>query len=196
MRNPDVCNIEFINKYLGTGHQVKHFKSPRYNKIKNRIFMALLYSFDTKTIDIANYSRCNIRSIQKYIYNGKIPCMVTTKKILFYFNISYDSLFGPHSCVYPMRIKTLQEAQNQKYNEINNTVPIGNKLLFGLLYVYQLRAQNVADEIGINLKTMQRILYTDKDPSDKIKKDLSELFLIPVNVLFNYDYRSRNNIKK
>jgi DNA-binding XRE family transcriptional regulator len=120
-----------------------------------------------------------------------MPRKLISKKICFYFNISEQDLFGPHATIKPLNIKALQPGPNEKYSEINNTVAIGNRLLFGLMYAGQLKSQAVADSIGINLKTMQRILYTNKDPSDEIKKDLSELFCIPIRILFNTEYRCR-----
>ena len=190
MGNPNI-NMEFVNKYLCRGSTGPFFNSPRNYKINNRILAALCYAFDTKHVELAAYSGCSIRSIQRYIYQDQMPRKLTAKKMCFYFNISEQDLFGPHATIKPLTIKALQTGPNEKYSEINNTVAIGNRLLFGLMYAAQLKAQAVADSIGINLKTMQRILYTDKDPSDQIKNDLSNLFCIPVRILFNNKYRSR-----
>jgi hypothetical protein len=191
----DHVTNEDVMKNLCHGIVVNRFKSPATTHIKNKILAALCYAYDTKLAELAIYSGCSHRSMQRYIYNAKVPSPLIAKKMAFYFNISVYDLFGPYSRAISHRLRKVlrEEKLVHKFSEKMNNVNIGNYLLFGLVYVYQLNSQTIADELGVSIKTIQRILYTDMNVSKPCKKSISKLFCIPEKLLFENDFRSRKN---
>lgn len=182
---------EYIAKNLCKG-SIKNFRKPEILKIHNKFILALLYAFDSKTTDLAEYCNVTQKTIDTWIYKGAYPRYVSRQKICFYFNMPEEILFGSYARSYAAGIRHIKSIQGDRVSiRGNKAANIKKPLLYGLIWVYQIRLIILANEIGINQKMLQRILYTDKQPNEFIKNRLEEIFCIPKEILFMEELRTR-----
>jgi len=178
----------------------KVFREPKFRDTKtltvyNNFILALLYAFDYKTIELANYCGVSHASVEHWIYGidgrGVYPKPVSRKKLAFYFNTSEDLLFGSYATTYSKGVRKVQREQAERLRfTANNHKVIDKPLLYGLIWVYRLSTKTLAEELGVKHYMISRILYTDYEPRLNIKVRFEELFDIPHRVLFMKDFRA------
>lgn len=188
---------EFIEKNLCRGIEGARFVDSDKIKIGNRFMIALLYAFDSKLSELAEYVGCNIKQVERWCYGKTIPKHVNMKKVTFYFNVEEEVLFGEYAYRYPYKVKHLKKNQepNVKFRS-NKSANIKKPLLYGLLWLYKLKPITIAEYLEIGVKDFRKILYTDELPNDNIKNKLSFLFSVPQEILFADTFRTRTAEKR
>jgi transcriptional regulator with XRE-family HTH domain len=171
------------------------FRDTKNLMVHNKFILALLYAFDYKTIELANYCGVSHTTIENWIYGkegrGVYPNPVNRKKLIFYFGVDEEFLFGSYSKAHSRGIRRVQREQS-KYLRLtaNNHNHIDKPLLYGLIWVYRLSTKTMGEELGLKHYLMSKILYTEYEPKLNIKVRFEELFDIPHRILFNKSYRA------
>lgn len=176
------------------------FRLPKFRDTKtltvhNNFMLALLYAFDYKTIELAQYCGVSHASVEHWIYGkdgrGVYPKPISRKKLAFYFNISEDLLFGSYATTYSRGVRDVQRAQGKRLRMTgNNSKPIDKPLLYGLIWVHRLSTKTLGEILGLRPYLISKILYTEYEPKLNIKVRFEELFDIPHRILFNKDFRA------
>lgn len=172
----------------------KIFREPKFRdtktlKVHNNFILALLYAFDYKTIELAQYCGVCHASVEHWIYGqegrGVYPKPVSRKMLSFYFNMSEDLLFGSYATTHAIGIRKIQREQDRRLRFTGNKSKAINKpLLYGLIWVYRLSTKTLSEALGLKPYMISKILYTEYEPKLNIKVRFEELFDIPHRVLF------------
>lgn len=183
---------EFIHENLCKGIKGLRFTDSNYLNIGNRFMIALLYAFDSKLVELAEYCKVTPRIVQKWCYGKTIPNPINLKKITHYFNVEVDILFGEYAYRYPYSLKMLKQHQSEDVRvRTNKTANIKKPLLYGLIWLYKIQTKAIAEHCNISHMTMKKILYTDYEPSEGVKIKLSQVLQVPQEILFMKGFRTR-----
>lgn len=186
-------NDEYYHKNLCKGSTKTRYIKIDHLKVRNKFILALLYAFDCKTVDLANYCGVTQKSVDTWIYKDATPNYVNMCKITFYFNMQQEILFSHYASMNPQPIKDLliKQGNTGRHDLTAAKRKVDKPLIFGLIWLYQINLNMLANEMGLSLKMIQRILYTDKKPKEIIKDKFETIFQIPKEILFMPDLRAR-----
>lgn len=183
---------EFIEENLCKGITGYRFTDSKHIKIGNRFIIALLYAFDSKLIELAEYCKVNVRQVERWCYTKTIPKTANMNKVTYYFNTEEDILFGEYAYRHPYSLKKVIEAQNEDVRvRTNKSITSTKPLLYGFIWLYKVQVKALAESCNISPMTMKNILYTDYEPKEAVKNKLGQIFHVPPEILFKNDYRTR-----
>ena len=169
------------------------FRSLTKWKVKNRILMGLLLVNDVPLSLLAEYIGVTHRSVSHWIYDGTIPKNKNKSKVESLFDTPTNIIFNESY------FKEIDYTYNSDQNfSIYNDHEISNKLLTGLLILYNFNFRKTMTFFDINRKNLYKLIYLNFNIDQDKMNDIAKYFSIQKNILFNSygDFKPKVSSKK
>ncbi|KJD43794.1 DNA-binding protein [Paenibacillus terrae] len=170
-------------KYLSKGVKKSRFRKAK-KQIRNRVLYAILLSKDIKLSELANKVGVSPRAVIAWVMDGIVPNEHNMGKVCAVLNYPHHILFN-EEIVNRSPIICVQN-QSKYYKRVVALSAAKNKILHGLMIVYDISLNDLAKELNLTHSTIRKYIHNKFLPDIQIQKNISDFFKIPANVMF-YD---------
>ena len=162
-------------------------------KKEARILKSILIACDTQKYDLANYLNMSDRTIRYWFEGFRLPNPTTHNSIEYYFNMRFDELFHDANFYEPKLLNRAIQNCNKPIFKINprRVSKSRYKIFYGLVVFHKVNITFISEHFGIPYHRLKPSFYGQKKLSLSDKTRLSEIFNVPIEILFNEEVTTR-----